>query len=826
MKTAPYRSRHVVIAMTVVVAVAWDQAPATAQPITTSDVDAAIQRGVRALLGRIRTEDIIQYRINGKDKKSRTVRGRVIWERSTRIKIQTDEGKTLTIPIKWIISRSRTGCLPPEPRLISSGGPSALAAFALLSAGVETNHPKLSLLLEALAHDTKTAAGTYATYVRSLRAGVWSLCLDHGLNKAGRRKYRRLLKQEIGWLQRAMKSDGGYGYGERGRGVSDNSNTQFANLGLWAGSIANIEVAHRYWQNISKHWLDSQQPDGGWAYRTARTSSISSMTVAGCNSLYIVLDRLYARADKPYRLFKGAVPNVAARREMADIYNAIADGDAFLRRNPPNPAAYFGYELFGLERLGLASGRQQIGGVDWFRRYAESVATQEWGSSAVADAFTLIFLVHGQAPVLFQKLEHGDDADAWNFYSRDLQSITRYLSRTFERLYRWQRIPVTASLHSLQDAPILYIAGHTTLELSSETRRRIRAFCDQGGTVFLHADRANQSFVRSATEIFEKMFSDRGLTFRELDPSHAIYSCHFRGEKAWKRHIPLRALADGPRIFALLCPVDIAGAWQQNRRRFDDLFKIMANVRVYCAPGYDRLRRVLRPTPLVTHAAPPRGTLRLGRLRHGGDWDAHLGAWQRRRKPLAHRTGLEIRCSNGRELHSLSDMQENDLLYLATRGPIQLDPESEVALRKYLRGGGLLLVDSADGQPPGNAAVRRFVNALDVGSVDVLSSSHPIARGDVQGGRPLTGLQTTRAGTSLRRPNAPPPIITRSIDGRIVVIACPFDIVAGLEGDFIWNRIGYDRASTERIVDNILLWRRQQLSRLSRETTASGLEAE
>lgn len=811
------------MAMTAVVVATLACGSATAQVITASEVDVAIQRGVEALLGQIRTEDIIQYRILGKGKKTRTLRGRVTLERSGRIKLLTADGKIHAISIDRIVSRSRAGYLPSEYRASAVGGTSALAAFALLSAGVATNHPRLHLLLDALARDKESAAGTY---VHSLRAGVWSLCLDHGVNKAGRRKYQRLLKRDMGWLGRAMNSDGGYGYVGRGQGISDNSNTQFANLGLWSGSIANIEVSNRYWQNISKHWLDTQHPDGGWPYRTILGAPTSSMTVAGCNSLYIVLDRLYARSDGPYRLFKGASPNVVARRDMARIYQAIEDGDAFLRRNAPNPASHRGYELFGLERLGLASGREQIGGVDWFRRHAGAVAQRKWGLSVVADAFALIFLVHGQAPVLFQKLEHGDDANTWNFYNRDLQSITRYLSRTFERLYRWQRIPMTASLHSLQDAPILYIAGHSKLVLPPKTQKRIRAFLDQGGTVFLHADRANKSFVRSATDILEQMFSDRGLKFKELDPSHTLYSCHFRGEKAWKRHIPLRALADGPRIFALLCPVDIAGAWQQDRRRFVYLFKIMANVRVLCAPTYSRLRRILRAPPHVPYPAPLRGSLRLGRLRHEGAWEAHLGVWRRHRESLARRTGLDLQSARDGEVRSLTAMQQYDLLYLTMRGPIQLDRETGAALRDYLRAGGLLLIDSADGQPAGNAAVRKFVNTLDVGSANVLSSTHPIATGGVGEGRPLTDLQTTRAGASLRRRNAPPPIITRSIDGRIAVIACPFDIVAGLEGDFIWNRVGYDRPSTERIVDNILLWRRHQLSQSSARTTASGLQTQ
>ncbi|MFQ5412554.1 MAG: DUF4159 domain-containing protein, partial [Phycisphaerae bacterium] len=600
---------------------------------------------------------------------------------------------------------------------------------------------------------------------------------------------------------------GTYDYGRSG-GNGDNSNTQFANLGLWSGSIANIEVADRTWQNIANYWLKTQHPGGGWSYRTRVSQPTSSMTIAGCNSLYIVLDRYFARSDQPYRWFEGARPNKMARVKMDRVYRAINDGDQYLKLHPPDLRGWQGYELFGLERLGLAGGLARIGERDWFRQNARKVASRVWGTSPVTDAFSLIFLVHGQAPVLMQKLEHGEDIHDWNYYHRDLNSLTRYLSHTFERLYRWQRIPADATLENMRDAPILQISGRKRLELSADALRRIRRYVDLGGTVFLHANRAGKPFRLSTTEVFEQMFADRSLTFEKLKPSHPIYHCYFgRNEKDWKKHIPLLALHDGPRIMVLLCPVDIAGAWHQDRRRFEDLFRIMANIRVYCAPGYAELPRVLRSEPQAYPSASPLGSLRLFRLKHAGDWDAHLGVWQRQHDSLLRRTGLELEPDERGE--TLDDATEPlaDVVYLTTRGDETIDADTIDALKDYLRGGGFLLIDSADGQSAGNLAVRRLMDAIDIGERDVLPADHPIVTGAFPGGRPLMDLETTSAGASLNRDQAPPPILTRTLDGRLAIAACPFDLAAGLDGHFIWKRIGYSHKSTLRIVDNILLWR-------------------
>ncbi len=771
-------------------------------------VEVAIQRGVDALLGRVNKHDVITYRIGKLGSGTMVVTGRVVKDRGGLIDFETLDGRKLTIRRGRLVDWAKAGHIHPVMPEYARGGPSALAAFALLAAEVKTTEPRMAALLEALTSDDGEKAGTYA---HSLRAGVWSMLLDRPISKENKRKYRRLLRQDVDWLKRAMAPYGMYTYASAGG--ADNSNTQFANLGLWAGSIANIEIARRYWQRTEEHWIGTQMPGGGWGYHPTSLRASSSMTVAGCNSLYIALEGLYANADKPYVLFKGARPNKKARKRMERLYRALTDGDAFLRHNPPDGTANRGYELFGLERLGLASGRSHIGGVDWFRDRAPWVALRTWDMDPIADAFALIFLVHGQAPVLMQKLEHDDDANEWNYYHRDLHVLMRYLSRTFERLHRWQRIPLISSLQSLEDAPILYISGRRKLTLPEDTLQRIRAYVDRGGTVFLHADGASEQFVGSATRIFEKMFSDRDLRFKGLVASHPLFRCHFGyGDSEWKRHIPLLAIADGPRLMVILCPVDIAGAWHQDRRRHEDLFAIMANLRVYCAPSYARLPRVLRSTDAPSGWAPHLGSLALRRVAHAGQWAAHGGVWHRQRDNVQRRTGIDLRVHEKKASLDGEKLSQYDVLHLTTRGMSRLDAPTQEALARYIEGGGLLLIDSADGQPRGNAAVRKLVDAIDVGDRHLLMADHTLAKGDMPGGQSLLRLETTSAGAGLNRRNTPPPILLRTVNGRVAVVACPFDLVAGLDGHQIWKRVGYTPVSTARIVDNILLLQWQQKS--------------
>ena len=724
------------------------------------------------------------------------------------IELKGEDGRILRIPRDAIDVWNRSGFVKPEMGAYHFGGPTALAGLALLSAGVGHNDPKMAALLESMATAPSSDAGTY---VRSLRAVVLSALMDRNLSQSTREKYLRLLRKEVNWIAGAARGNGGFGYTYADTPHWDHSNTQFANLGLWAGALADVSSKRSTWVQMQNHWLSTQTSSGGWAYQGENDRPTPSMTVAGCNSLYIVLDRFYPQREGRYALYEGIRPNGKAREQMKRVYDAILRGDSFLTTNPPDITQFEGYELFGLERLGLASGRARIGGVDWYAHHVGAVLNHRWGRSVIADSFALIFLAHGQAPIFIQKLQYSGDEDQWNYYFRDLAGATRYLSRTFERLYRWQIVPTRATLSDLQDAPVLYISGSEKLELPDETRANIRAYIDDGGFVFLHADRARRQFVRSAKKLFEAMFEDRGYRFEDLPQDHPIYQCYFgTSADAWKQRLPLQGLSDGSRVCVFLCPVDIAGAWHQEEAKFADLFRLFANLRVYAAPHYQQLPRRLARESESRRAAPSRGRISVATFKHNGAWDRHPNAWPRYARECGSRAGILIEYRAAVDAEQLANNPRfADVVHVKV--PTASAPrDAEIkALTAAMSAGTLVLIDAADGKSEGIGAVIQWVNALDVGRRDILAKGHPIASGRFDGGRPLFDLQTTDAGASLRQGDAPPPIYIRSMDDRVTLVASPFDLSAGMDRHYIWNRIGYLADSTHQIVDNILLWRLQ-----------------
>ncbi len=151
----------------------------------------------------------------------------------------------------------------------------------------------------------------------------------------------------------------------------DNSNTQYAVLGLFAAERANVQVPKEVWELIEKWFESEQNGDGGWGYGPG-ASSTGSMTTAGLTALIVA----------KFYLGKEWKDDEKVKKGLAWLgSNLIYDS------NPGCPAMWHYYYLYGLERVGMISGLKEFGGKDWYRGGAEwLIANQKddgpWQESA------------------------------------------------------------------------------------------------------------------------------------------------------------------------------------------------------------------------------------------------------------------------------------------------------------------------------------------------------------------------------------------------------------------------------------------------------------
>jgi VWFA-related protein len=161
--------------------------------------------------------------------------------------------------------------------------------------------------------------------------------------------------------------------------VCDNSNTQFALLGIWAAGRHGFD-ANEALEAIDGHFRDSQNRDGRWGYRIGQGGT-DAMTCAGLMGLAISAARPKA-AERQTARARGAA--LAADPAFAKALGAVAR-DA--RQINPQSDIYY---LWSLERVCVALGLRDLDGLDWYAAGARDLLgiqrddgswpDQRWGS--------------------------------------------------------------------------------------------------------------------------------------------------------------------------------------------------------------------------------------------------------------------------------------------------------------------------------------------------------------------------------------------------------------------------------------------------------------
>lgn len=227
-------------------------------------------------------------------------------------------------------------------------GITALATLAMLSAGEAADEPHVASALESLRKFRATQLNN--TYNISLQTMAFAAA---GLERDSER-----IADNAAWLVRAQFPRGGVGesvgswsYTVDHISRGDNSNSDFALLGLDAAAQAGAAIDPEVWALARDYWRKAQLNDGGWAYQPAATGAkaTASMTCAGLTALALIAprDRLFhdeaplqaGRDQLAARLFYDN-PEVKALVEAKGRAQAQYDTLNRLSRKSSNPAAF------------------------------------------------------------------------------------------------------------------------------------------------------------------------------------------------------------------------------------------------------------------------------------------------------------------------------------------------------------------------------------------------------------------------------------------------------------------------------------------------------
>ena len=723
------------------------------------------------------------------------------------------------------------------------GGLTAITVYSLLASGENPQSEKLKPAVEFL-----TKANLQSTYALGISSQIWlflpetpqikqtishtAKMLDLGMIRkgeaAGLYTYYTGLKNGTDSPQWAASTAGYVAqpgtarpnpaqHGEPKGDPSlfwDLSNSQYAVLGMWALTEAGAEIPIEYWKRAQDAWGKWQQPDGGWKYDNAPNRKITpAMTAAGIATLFILQD--FTSTDHS-ALCVGSSPNPAIERGLAWMDHAI---DKVV--STPDY-----YTLYGIERIGVASGHKYFGSTDWFQKGAEYILKTQrqdgsWRSTAgdnphrdvAADtAFALLFLSRGGAAVMMNKLQYETKSTeknaigGWNERPRDVANIARWAGRQIEHDLNWQVVNLKVPVEELHDAPILYIAGSQALDFEKADLDKLRMFVEQGGLILGNADCGKEAFTESFTALGKKLFPT--YTFRQLPAQHPIFTREQYNAANWRSRPIVMGMSNGVRELMLLIPdSDGSRAWHTRAETTKaPLFELAGDIFQYTVDKKHLQDKgdtyIVTPDKTITATKK----LKVARLMVGDNPDPEPAAWTRFAAIMHNREKIDITLINAKPGDGVLGAVK--IAHMTGTGPFTLSDSARLEIKSFVQGGGTLIIDAAGGSSEFAAAAETELHTMfgnDAKQIDnPLPASNPIF--SVPGFSLDNISYRAFAREALLRSARQPRIRGITFGKRIRVIYSHEDITAGLVGEPCDGIYGYEPAGCTELMRAFILY--------------------
>ncbi len=728
------------------------------------------------------------------------------------------------------------------------GGLTSVATYGILASGIKPTDPRIAPTIEWL-----SKARIQGHYASGFRSQVWPFLPEKTARAYSTADFKLLLngmhpadkdgaKQGFYPYYTALPGSPGYppngdlnGMGIRQPHWYDHSVSQIAVLGMWACEQSGQNVPMLYWQMVDAAWKKDQNPDGGWSYVDDPThpEGTPTMTAAGVATLFITQDYLF-------RTNRFEICNGGIRNEWID--HGLAWLDQNIDRMLTGGVKEHFYAMYGIERVGVASGRKYFGTTDWYKVGADYLLHSQaangcwWADDGpIPDTtFAILFLVRGRAPVILSKLEYQNankqtapgtpaggakrisaspgygsrraQIDPWNERPRDAANFAAWSGKQIEQYLNWQIVNLQVPTSELHDAPVLYIAGSEALVFNDEEVAKLRAFVDEGGMILGNADGGSDAFAKSFTALGHKLFGK--YEFRDLPSNHSIFVDQLYKASKWRIKPKILGMSNGVRELMLLVPkADPGRQWQIRADRTNsEMFELMQNILFY-EVGTSNLRKrgdsyIVEMNP-GAKVAP---TVKVARLMVGDNPDPEPGGWRRLAAVLNNDDKIGIMVN---EVKLGEDaLAGYQIAHLTGTTQFTLNEAQRKALKDFVAAGGTLIVDAAGGSADFAESAERELAAVFGGQPThpgiELPRTHPVfavLNADPEDKRgPLYRKFAVARRGELNVPRL------RGIEqgGKVKVFYSEEDLSAGLVGDPVDGVLGYSPEAATDIMRGIV----------------------
>ena len=686
------------------------------------------------------------------------------------------------------------------------GGRTALATYALLAAGEKPLDPRI---VKATTWLRNAQVGGF--YALGMRANVWLNLPTTSPNKLA--MDRDAVKLRTG-ISKANENNGLFTYLGIAKTV-DLSCSQYGVLGAWAAAQRGEEFSNQYWFAIERAWRHFQLADGSWCYHgkpQSETGPTIQITAAGVASLFITQEFLHANDG-----IEGTRGNI----NDAFITKGLAWVSSHLAESITDPMYY---AMYGIERIGVASGYKYFGPTDWFEAGSDKMvkaqqANGSWSGSRgqgpqIDTCFALLFLSRGRSPVMANKLHYnitapktGKTIEAnWDQRPRDIANATHWVEEKTERKLNWQSIDLNvASVDDLHDSGLVFIAGNQALSFSDADKAKLKQYIEEGGIIIANADAGAPEFAKSFRGLGHELFPQYEFGVLDETSDNVLMSAEQFPASQWKRKLRIEAMGNQARIFMLLIATDdICRPLQLRDVNRVEPFEFMANAFLYSVDKEEARFKgetyVVRPDANIK----PDKTIKIARLKYDGLWNPEPGGWQRLSAVMLNEKKIALDVTTvelGKE-----SLDGYKIAYMTGTDTFTLTGGQREALKKFVDGGGLLLCDACGGRSAfSKSMLAEFSKVFpDHGSElnNPLKNDDPIYTIDAPDLQPK---YRTYAIEKLGSEALHFRLCGLRIDGKLGVIYSNEDLSVGLVGQPVDGILGYQPATATALVERLIL---------------------
>lgn len=436
-------------------------------------------------------------------------------------------------------------------------------------------------------------------------------------------------------------------------------------------------------------------------------------------------------------------------------------------------------------------------------------------------------------PTFIARLAYGDTQD-YMPNPGDLDNLLRHVRSQLDAWYGDTTITAD-ELAEQYDAgqrvriPALYMSGYEAFSFTNAQRAALREYILDGGTLFAEATLGSPAFTESFEREMHRIFPQRPLEPLQLD--HPV----FRGYYDYQ-HVRYFQIADGvrsrfespprmrginvaARTAIILSPYDMSCGWDEfhapeRPRRGNaeptptmammpaDAIRMGVNLVAYVSASRRFAETQAFTRPIDGHQPQTRAAVKLGVLRHQGDWNPDPNSLYQLIRLATEHTSLPMAYDLAEVDATLEHLADTPVLVMTGMSDPQLDQAEIQALRRHLQAGGFLFINNTSGYARFDRHARALVNELLPGrTLEPLPDDHELWQS-------LYEIDELRDAATMQPRE--PELEAVSVADRVAVIYSPTDTLGMLKGLHDPYANAYARDSAQQLALNVLTYAMQQ----------------